>query len=129
MTNRTLVRRHNAVLVVVLAVVLVFAGRLVYVQALEGPRLAEDALSNRLWHSTIQASRGDILDANGEVLATSVQRYNAGVNQLLVRLLGVLDRVEEGGAAVVAERRTVRRRRPAVRTSRGGSRRRGAGCG
>jgi len=84
-TSRTLVRRHNAVLAVVLAVVLVFAGRLVYVQALEGPRLAEDALNTRLWHSTLQAPRGDILDANGEVLATSVQRYNVGVNQRLVR--------------------------------------------
>lgn len=85
MTSRTLTRRHNAVLIALLTIVLVFAGRLVYVQALEGPRLAEDALNTRLRHSTLQGPRGDILDANGEVLATSVQRYNVGVNQIRVR--------------------------------------------
>jgi len=84
-TSRTLTRRHNAVLIALLTIVLVFAGRLVYVQALEGPRLAEDALNTRLRHSTLQGPRGDILDANGEVLATSVQRYNVGVNQIRVR--------------------------------------------
>jgi len=99
----TLRRRHNAVLAVVLAVVIVFAGRLVYVQALEGPRLAQDALNTRLWHSTLQASRGDILDANGEVLATSVQRYNVGVNQLKVRdFVAEIDGEEKRGAVAAA---------------------------
>ncbi len=99
----TLRRRHNAVLAVILAVVIVFAGRLVYVQALEGPRLAEDALNTRLWHSTLQASRGDILDANGEVLATSVQRYNVGVNQLKVRdFVAEIDGEEKRGPVAAA---------------------------
>lgn len=107
MSTGTLRRRHNAVLVVVLTVVLVFAGRLVYVQALEGPRLADDALSTRLSHSTIQAMRGDILDANGEVLATSVQRYNVGVNQVKIRefeteIDGVTKRGPVAAAALLA---------------------------
>jgi cell division protein FtsI (penicillin-binding protein 3) len=102
-SGRTLVRRHNAVLAVILAIVIVFAGRLVYVQALEGPRLAEDALNGRLWHSTLQASRGDILDANGDVLATSVQRYNVGVNQLKVRdFTAEVDGEEVTGAPAAA---------------------------
>lgn len=103
MTGRSLIRRHNAVLAVILAIVIVFAGRLVYVQALEGPRLAEDALNTRLSHSTIQAMRGDILDANGEVLATSVQRYNVGVNQLKVReFTAEIDGEEKEGAVAAA---------------------------
>ncbi len=103
MSSRTLRRRHNAVLAVVLAIVIVFAGRLVYVQALEGPRLAEDALNSRLWHSTLQASRGDILDADGEVLATSVQRYNVGVNQLKIReFTAEIDGEEKHGAVAAA---------------------------
>ncbi|WP_324653175.1 penicillin-binding protein 2 [Georgenia sp. H159] len=103
MSSRTLVRRHNAVLVIILAIAIVFAGRLVYVQALEGPRLAEDALNGRLWHSTLQASRGDILDANGEVLATSVQRYNVGVNQVKVRdFVAEVDGEEKQGAVAAA---------------------------
>lgn len=85
MTPRLPIRRQGAILAVVLAIVLVFAGRLVYVQALDGPRLAEDALNSRLWYSTIEAPRGDIRDAQGEILATSVQRYNVGVNQIKVR--------------------------------------------
>ncbi|MEE6274053.1 penicillin-binding protein 2 [Georgenia sp. MJ206] len=80
-----LARRQNLVLVAVLAVMMVFGGRLVYVQAVEGPQLAEEALDKRLSYSTLQAPRGDILDANGEILATSVQRYNVGVNQRMIR--------------------------------------------
>ncbi|TNC16684.1 penicillin-binding protein 2 [Georgenia sp. 311] len=103
MTSRTLTRRHNAVLTVLLAIVIVFAGRLVYVQALEGPRLAEDALNTRLRHSTLQGPRGDILDANGEVLATSVQRYNVGVNQIRVRdFEAEIDGEDKEGAVAAA---------------------------
>lgn len=103
MSARTVDRRHTIILVVVLAVVLVFAGRLVYVQALEGPRLAQDARESRLWHSTIQASRGDIVDADGEILATSVQRYNVGVNQQRVTDFATeIDGEEKRGAVAVA---------------------------
>lgn len=73
--------RRNIVAVIFLSVFLVFAGRLVQVQALMGPRLAEEALNSRLRTYTVQAPRGNIVDVNGEVLATSVQRYNVGVNQ------------------------------------------------
>src|SRR5690606_5395863 len=99
----TLRRRHNAVLAVVLAVVILFAARLVYVQAPEGPRQAQDPLHTRLGPSTHQACRGDTLDANGEVLATSVQRYNVGVNQLKVRdFVAEIDGEEKRGAVAAA---------------------------
>ena len=78
---RQALRRRNIVAVVLLTVFIVFSGRLVQLQALEAPRLAGEALDSRLRTYTIQAARGEIVDVNGEVLATSVQRYNIGVNQ------------------------------------------------
>lgn len=78
-------RRRQAVLIAVLTVIFVFGGRLVYVQALQGPDLAAEARDSRTRTSDIRAPRGDIVDADGEVLATSVERYNVGVNQQLVR--------------------------------------------
>ena len=77
--------RRQAALVIVLTLLLVFGGRLVYVQAVQGPMLAEQAREDRTRTSHIRAPRGDILDADGEVLASTVERYNVGVNQTLVR--------------------------------------------
>lgn len=79
-----------------LSVFLVFAGRLVQVQAIMGPGLAEEALNSRLRTYTIQAARGDIVDVGGEVLATSVQRYNVGVNQEKVAKFKHFARDEDG---------------------------------
>lgn len=81
MRRQTAIGRYNAVLIALLVIALLFAGRLVYVQAVEGGELARDALDSRLWHSTIEAPRGEILDTDGQVLAGSVRRYNIGVNQ------------------------------------------------
>lgn len=56
-------------------VVLAYVVRLVQVQVIEGPALAADAQEARLATSVTPAHRGDITDANGVVLATSVDRY------------------------------------------------------
>ena len=69
-------RRQSVVLGIVLLVSAVFAGRLVYVQAIAGPALAQAAVDARSISNVIIAPRGNILDANGEVLATSVSTYN-----------------------------------------------------
>ena len=74
-------RRHNGVLVVVLLVLVVFAGRLVYVQGLHGESVAAVALDKRMSTSKLTAERGEITDAAGVVLATSVERYTVWVNQ------------------------------------------------
>lgn len=71
-------------LVAVLAILTVFAGRLVQVQAIDGPGLAEAALKGRIIVGDIPAERGDVVDARGNVLATSVTRYNILVDQTLV---------------------------------------------
>nr|BFF17683.1 hypothetical protein GCM10025730_12040 [Promicromonospora thailandica] len=56
-------------------VVLVFLVRLVHVQIIEGPALAQVAEQKRTATAVTPAHRGDITDANGVVLATSVDRY------------------------------------------------------
>lgn len=74
------VRRQKALLVLVLVLLMVCAGRLVYVQAFAGPALAAEALKGRTVTLVVPAERGEILDREGVVLATSVERWNIVVN-------------------------------------------------
>lgn len=84
---------------------LMFAARLVYVQAIQGPELAQQALDARLRTYVIEAPRGQILDATGQVLAQSSERVNIGVNQLEVaRFVHEVDGEVVGtGAAAAAD--------------------------
>ncbi|WP_432571438.1 peptidoglycan D,D-transpeptidase FtsI family protein [Kineococcus sp. SYSU DK005] len=50
------------------------AGRLVQLQGADAAELAQAALDQRTHTSTLYAQRGDVLDADGVVLATSVER-------------------------------------------------------
>lgn len=59
----------------------VFAARLVDVQLVNAAPLAEEALAQRLVTANVMPARADIVDRNGVVLATSVERYNVWVNQ------------------------------------------------
>jgi len=78
-------RPRLLVLTIAIVVVLVlFAARLVYVQAIGGPSLAQEARDKRLSTISIIGARGQITDRNGVALATSVERYNVSVNQRLV---------------------------------------------
>ncbi len=79
-TGRTQ-RRHTLALALVLALLVVFALRLVYVQAIDGPALAEAAQTSRLRTSVINAPRGEILDSEGVVLATSILTVDVIVDQ------------------------------------------------
>lgn len=67
-------RRSAVVLAVLLVVTLVFAGRLVQLQAVDSAPLAAAALGTRLQTDTIAAERGSITDSTGVVLAESVER-------------------------------------------------------
>ncbi len=73
--------RQGALTAVVLALLAVFSLRLVQIQAIDAQNLAEQALAQRLVTSEIAVPRADILDRNGVVLATSVDRYNVVVDQ------------------------------------------------
>ena len=66
----------------VLAVLTLFAGRLVYVQGINGEAVAQEALQQRLGRDSTLAVRGQITDAKGDVLARSVERYTLAVNQV-----------------------------------------------
>jgi len=57
------------------------AGRTVYVQAVEGPELAEKAKAERTVTWVNRAPRGDITGRDGTVLASSAVSYDVGVNQ------------------------------------------------
>ena len=76
-------RRVAALLAAVLAVVGLFTGRLLQVQALDATELAAAALGNRLVPVTLPAVRGSITDVNGAVLAESVERRDITVDPRL----------------------------------------------
>ncbi|WP_062465066.1 peptidoglycan D,D-transpeptidase FtsI family protein [Demequina soli] len=90
--------RQRFLAVALLLVLAVFAGRLVMIQAVNSQSIASDALSQRLVTKEITTPRADIVDRNGAVLATSVERYNVGVNQ---KKIATFKRTENG--VVVAE--------------------------
>ena len=76
--------RQLAVLTVVVLVLTVFGVRLVDVQTLTGRELAQRAYDDRLKTAVIPAERGQIVDRNGVVLATSVESYHIVANQVQV---------------------------------------------
>lgn len=74
-------RRVTAIVVVIALLLSVFALRLVYLQGIAGPAIAEDALKDRLRTVDTLGQRGQITDANGVPLAVSVERYDVAVDQ------------------------------------------------
>ncbi len=74
-------RRYSVVLVLVLAVLAVYGVRLAYVQGIEGPSLAREALAQRLHSTEIDATRGEIVDSSGVVLATSAVSFDIILDQ------------------------------------------------
>ncbi|WP_228374310.1 peptidoglycan D,D-transpeptidase FtsI family protein [Demequina phytophila] len=77
--------RQRILTVVLLAVIVVFAARLVMIQAVNAQSIADEALSERLVTKELTVPRADIVDRDGVILATSVERYNVGVNQVKIR--------------------------------------------
>ena len=76
--------RHRLLLALIMAAVMALSGRLIWVQGLDASARAEEAIEQRTVTRTIPALRGDIMDRNGTVLASSVERYDLWVNQLQV---------------------------------------------
>ncbi|QZN87548.1 penicillin-binding protein 2 [Cellulomonas sp. C5510] len=92
-------------LVVAVALLLtVFSGRLVWLQGVQGQAVAAEALQSRLTTAQLVAARGQITDAEGEVLATSVDRYDIEANQQLIRTWSAkVDGTTYTGAAGAAQ--------------------------
>ena len=84
-------------------VVLIFLVRLVHVQLIEGPSLAAEAEAARTATAVTPAHRGDITDANGVVLATSVDRYTVIGDPVAIKDFRGTSRGLEDGALGIAE--------------------------
>jgi cell division protein FtsI (penicillin-binding protein 3) len=93
-------RRQRWLIVVAVLVLAVFVGRLVQVQVFQGPALAAAAQADRLTTNVTLAHRGDIVDANGTVLATSVDRYTIVADQLAIQGFRANGRVDTEGEPV-----------------------------
>lgn len=74
-------RRQSIITLMSMVIMVVFVFRLVDVQIVHAAPLAEAALQDRLVTTEITPPRADIVDRNGVVLATSVDRYHIWVNQ------------------------------------------------
>jgi len=68
----------------VLFVFSLFSAQLLRLQALDASPVASAALKSRLYVGAVPAMRGDITDANGVVLATSIERRNVTADQTAV---------------------------------------------
>ncbi|WP_312178657.1 penicillin-binding protein 2 [Arthrobacter sp.] len=75
--------RLRAGLIIALVLLTVLGVRLFQVQALDPEGMAEAAVANRLVTVNVPALRGGILDADGNYLARSVERFDIVVDQRL----------------------------------------------
>ncbi len=100
-------KRLTSITVLVLVVAILLSFRLVYLQVVRADTLSETAREFRSRSYPLEAKRGDILDANGAILATSLERYNVRVDQ--TEIVDYVSRDEDGnidgaGAAAAARK-------------------------
>lgn len=77
-------RRLRVGVALALALLLILGMRLLFVQGVDAAGHAQKAMDERLRPITLTPDRGSILDREGRVLASSVQRYDLVVDQRLV---------------------------------------------
>ena len=93
------VRRIRLMVTISVILVAVFAIRLIDFQIVRAESINETSLEKRAVTMTIPAVRGDILDANGKVLATTVYRYDINAAPAIVR---PVEKVIDGISQVVS---------------------------
>ena len=76
--------RLRAARIGVLLILAAFVFALVRIQIIDAPQINKISMDRRSNTVTIPAMRGDIVDANGKVLATTVMSYDINVDPLLV---------------------------------------------
>jgi cell division protein FtsI (penicillin-binding protein 3) len=82
-TNET-DRRYTVFVVVLLLVVSAFVGRLIFVQIVDADRLNAISTQAREASRTLPAIRGNIIDSDGRILATTVVSWDVNVDPKLV---------------------------------------------
>ncbi|MDQ1122524.1 cell division protein FtsI (penicillin-binding protein 3) [Microbacterium trichothecenolyticum] len=83
-THRSPRRRTVVALAIVLTILLAFVVRLVDIQVVNAKEHVDDSLAMGLQSSRVEyASRGSIVDENGVILASSVNRYDVQVDPML----------------------------------------------
>lgn len=80
--NRSMSRRRHFLAVCALLLALAILGKLVHIQLFQGAALAAQGEALRTVSVEVAAPRGTITDRNGELFATSVDRYNVVVDQV-----------------------------------------------
>jgi len=91
-------RRMRLFLTVATVIALVFAVRLVDFQIVRAEAISEYSYENRAVTRTIPAVRGDIIDSSGNVLATTVYRYDINAAPSMV---GPVERVIDGAPQAI----------------------------
>lgn len=96
--------RFRVVLVAVCILASLYAGRLFEIQALDASALASSALDERLRNNTVLAERGEILDRDGDVLASTAGMRDITVDQRLVATYQDPDDPRRAGPRAAADR-------------------------
>ncbi|ASN38917.1 penicillin-binding protein [Arthrobacter sp. 7749] len=91
--------RLRMVLGIALVLLLAIGGRLFFVQSLNAKAVAAAAVDNRTRVQETQPKRGQILDASGAIMATSVDRYDLVVDQRKVEAAKPIVRAPISGGA------------------------------
>ncbi|MDR1295176.1 MAG: penicillin-binding protein 2 [Bifidobacteriaceae bacterium] len=86
--------RQRLIRLLILAILLGFTVRLVYIQAVQAEALAAEGVVSRTVHFDEPAQRGDILSSDGTILATDVPRYSIEANQNEV---GLFEKKDDSG--------------------------------
>jgi len=82
-TNET-DKRYTVFVVVLLLVLSAFVGRLIYVQVVDADRLNAISTQAREASRTLPAIRGNIIDSDGRILATTVVSWDVNVDPKIV---------------------------------------------
>lgn len=102
-TFRGVPARSASVLVVIVFMALLFAIQLINLQVVSASALNEESASKRAVPDVIKSVRGDIVDRNGEVLATTDERYDVQLSPKNTKVNGGMfyRKVEGGGIGTV----------------------------
>lgn len=73
--------RYTVLIIIIVSIFSIMIGKLFSLQVVKGSQYKETATDRSIREISDQAPRGNILDRNGEVLATSVQSYTLVYNE------------------------------------------------